>query len=88
MGGLGIAKLLGSCGVTAGVCAGPCGCPQWGEEGGSEHPLKQDRFQHFPFHSTRKLEVEIHHNLGTSVLAVDGSGFGLKARDGLKTDFS
>jgi len=79
---------LGSCGVTAVTCVGLRACPHWGEEDGSEHPLKQDRFQHFPFHGAHKPHFKVQHNSGTSILAVDGSGFGLKARGELKISCS
>lgn len=46
--------------------------------------MKENRFQHFPFRSAHKPEFKVHHNLGTSILAADGSGFGLKARAELK----
>lgn len=92
MGELGSAE-LGSCGDSGGLhgptlLLGLHGCPQWGEEEGSEHPLKQDRFQHFPFCGAHKPEFKVHDNLDTSILAADGSGFGLKARGELKISCS
>lgn len=38
--------------------------PSVGEVGGSEHPLKQDRFQHLLFHGSYKPVFKVHHLLG------------------------
>lgn len=49
---------------------------------------KQDRLQHCPCDSAHKPEFKARHSLGMSILAADGSGFGLKARDELKINSS
>lgn len=80
--------MLGDSGESAWTHSGLCVCCQWGEEDGSEHPLKQNRFQHFPHLSTHKPEIKVHHNIDARILAAGGSGFGLKARDELKISCS